>query len=119
MSGGSIVLPTPNLGCGMFRKIVDDSSKVAVAAITIDGFVIDAEEGEPLAAVLLRTPPFFSRVTPVGGNMRAPYCMMGACFECLVELDGETSIRSCLTHVRDGMVVRRQPHRPDPLKSAS
>ncbi len=103
----------------MFRKIDAGSNRIAGAAITIDGVATAAEEGEPLAAVLLRTPPFFSRVTPISGSLRAPYCMMGACFECLVELDGETSIRSCLTRVRDGMIVRRQPHRPDPLGSAS
>jgi hypothetical protein len=87
----------------MFRKIDGDAGAIGLV----------------LAAVLLRTPPFFSRVTPVSGSLRAPYCMMGACFECLVELDGETSIRSCLSRVRAGMIVRRQPHRPDPLGGAS
>jgi predicted molibdopterin-dependent oxidoreductase YjgC len=103
----------------MFRKLDGGTAGAARVSIKIDGTLTDAEEGEPLAAVLLRTPPFFSRVTPVSGSPRAPYCMMGACFECLVELDGETSIRSCLTRVRGGMAVRRQPHRPDPLGSSS
>lgn len=103
----------------MFRKIYGDGSGRQRVSITVDGVATSADEGEPVAAVLLRVPPFFSRVTPVSGTLRAPYCMMGACFECLVELDGETSIRSCLARVRDGMVVRRQPHRPDPLGRVS
>lgn len=103
----------------MFRKIHDDEGAIGSVSITIDGVTTSADAGEPLAAVLLRTPPFFSRVTPVSGSPRAPFCMMGACFECLVELDGETSIRSCLSRVQAGMIVRRQPHRPDPLGSAS
>jgi predicted molibdopterin-dependent oxidoreductase YjgC len=103
----------------MFRKIDGDAGAAGLVSITIDGVPTSAEEGEPLAAVLLRTPPFFSRVTPVSGSIRAPYCMMGACFECLVELDGETSTRSCLSRVQDGMIVRRQPHRPDPLRGSS
>jgi D-hydroxyproline dehydrogenase subunit gamma len=48
------------------------------------------------------------RTTPVTEAPRAPYCMMGVCFECLVEVDGKPSRQACLTTVRDGMVIRRQ-----------
>ena len=34
--------------------------------------------------------------------------MMGACFECLVDVDGRPAVQACMTEVRDGMVVRRQ-----------
>ena len=37
-----------------------------------------------------------------------PYCLMGVCFECLMEIDGEPDVQSCLVTVREGMVVRRQ-----------
>ncbi|WP_419525505.1 2Fe-2S iron-sulfur cluster-binding protein [Bilophila wadsworthia] len=33
---------------------------------------------------------------------------MGVCFECLMEIDGEPDVQSCLVTVREGMVVRRQ-----------
>lgn len=79
---------------------------------------MEADEDEPLAAVLLRRPPFTSRTSPVSGAQRAPYCMMGACFECLVEIDGVTSTRSCMVRVRGGMNVSLQNFRPDPLKDA-
>lgn len=92
----------------MFRKIEGVGSRKRPVAINIDGDVIVADEGEPLAAVLLRCAPFTTRTTPVSGASRAPFCMMGACFDCLVEVDGKTSIRSCLIPVQDGMVVRRQ-----------
>ena len=39
---------------------------------------------------------------------RAPFCMMGACFECLVEIDGRANQRACQVRVRGGMRVRRQ-----------
>ena len=45
---------------------------------------------------------------PVDGSARAPYCLMGVCFECLMEIDGEPDVQSCLVTVREGMVVRRQ-----------
>ena len=61
-----------------------------------------------VAAALLATGVRRFRATPVSGAARAPYCMMGACFECLVEIDGVPSRQSCLIPVADGMRVRSQ-----------
>jgi D-hydroxyproline dehydrogenase subunit gamma len=93
----------------MFRKLHD----LGPAAITVyvDGRPVRAEAGESVAALLLRQPKGWSRTTPVSENRRAPYCMMGVCFECLVEVDGQGSVQGCLTPVRDGMSVNRQQGR--------
>lgn len=79
--------------------------------ITVDGVPVDARDGEPLAAVLLRTPPFTARTTPVSGAPRAPYCLIGACFDCLTVVDGIPSRRACMVAVREGMRVERQQGR--------
>jgi hypothetical protein len=76
--------------------------------ITIDGVTVAAEPNETVAAVLLRTPPFFARTTALTGAHRAPYCMMGVCFDCLAVVDGVPSTQTCLTLARDGMQVERQ-----------
>ena len=34
------------------------------------------------------------RKTPVEGCERAPYCMMGVCFDCLAEIDGVANRQS-------------------------
>ena len=47
------------------------------------------------AAVLLAGLPSI-RDTPVGGGERAPYCMMGVCFDCLAEIDGVPNRQSCM-----------------------
>lgn len=99
----------------MFRKIDPKRAARRSVTISIDGADMVVEEGEAIAAVLLRTLRFTTRRTPVTNSARAPYCMMGACFECLVVIDGETSKRSCLERAREGMVVLRQPSLPDPL----
>lgn len=65
-------------------------------------------EGTTVAAALLLNGAGPFRTTPVKSAPRAPYCMMGVCFECLVEVDGKPSRQACLTVVRDGMVIRRQ-----------
>ena len=34
--------------------------------------------------------------------------MMGVCFECLVQIDGQPNRQACLVTVREGMQVRTQ-----------
>lgn len=89
----------------MFRRLLDPNPSVT---LTIDGASVLAQPGETVAAVLLRMPPFHARTTMLGGARRAPYCMMGVCFDCLAVVDGERSVQTCLVAVRDGMVVERQ-----------
>ncbi len=64
--------------------------------------------GETVAAALLAAGVASFRDEPVRGAPRAPYCMMGICFECLVEIDGNQNRQACLTDARAGMSVRRQ-----------
>jgi hypothetical protein len=64
--------------------------------------------GRSIAAALLAAGVQRFRSTPVSGAARAPYCMMGACFECLVEVDKVPSRQSCLIDVEPGMRIRSQ-----------
>ena len=67
-----------------------------------------ALEGERVAAVVMRAGLRPTRPTPVSGTGRAPYCMMGVCFECLMNIDGKPNTQSCMTEVREGMVISVQ-----------
>jgi predicted molibdopterin-dependent oxidoreductase YjgC len=93
----------------MFRKLHDPGANAVT--IFIDGVSVTAETGETVAAVLLRQPEGWSRKTPVSESPRAPYCLMGVCFECLAEVDGVASVQTCLTPVQAGMRVVRQQGR--------
>lgn len=73
----------------------------------IDDEACLADEGELLATVLLRQPVPLFRKHPVDGSPRAAFCMMGACFECLVEVDGIGNQQACMIKVKDGMRVNR------------
>jgi predicted molibdopterin-dependent oxidoreductase YjgC len=39
------------------------------------------------------------------GSPRGPFCMMGVCFDCLVEIDGVPNQQGCMTTVREGICV--------------
>nr|WP_234837438.1 (2Fe-2S)-binding protein [Sinorhizobium meliloti] len=74
--------------------------------IEFAGQELELGDGENLAAALLGAGVTPFRYTPVSGAPRDPYCMMGACFECLVDIDGVTR-QACMSEVHAGMVVRR------------
>jgi D-hydroxyproline dehydrogenase subunit gamma len=90
----------------MFRKLHELGPEAVT--VFIDGRSVAAEPGESVAAVLLRQAEGWSRTTSVSESPRAPFCMMGVCFECLIEVDGEGSVQGCLRRVRDGMSIARQ-----------
>jgi sarcosine oxidase subunit alpha len=48
------------------------------------------------------------RDTPVSGSPRGPFCLMGSCFDCLVDIDGVANRQACMVRVVEGMRVRRQ-----------
>ncbi|MDI1286444.1 MAG: (2Fe-2S)-binding protein [Reyranella sp.] len=89
----------------MFKRLAD--AGVAVA-ITVDGKHVGARSGDTVAAALIAAGIDHCRTTPVTGAPRAPYCLMGVCFECLVTIDGVGSRQGCLAPVRDGMTVETQ-----------
>jgi sarcosine oxidase subunit alpha len=89
----------------MFKRLAD---KAAPVAITVDGQAISARTGDTVAAALLAAGIDHCRTTPVTGAPRAPYCLMGVCFDCLVTIDGVGSRQGCLVAVRDGMTVETQ-----------
>ena len=89
----------------MFRRLHSDALQVT---FEFDGEQVRAAADDNVAAALLAHGAMSFRSSVVSDSPRAPYCMIGACFECLVEIDGRPNRQACLTKVRDGMQVRRQ-----------
>jgi D-hydroxyproline dehydrogenase subunit gamma len=90
----------------VFRRLPDATGDTV--EFTIDGKRAQAYAGDTVAAALLWAGVDHCRTTPVSGAKRAPYCMMGVCFECLVTIDGVGNRQACLIPVRDGMRVETQ-----------
>jgi predicted molibdopterin-dependent oxidoreductase YjgC len=73
--------------------------------IVVDGTPVPAFEGESVAAALLAAGRRDLRVTARRGEPRGMYCGIGLCFECVMAIDGQPGLRTCLTPVRDGMRI--------------
>jgi predicted molibdopterin-dependent oxidoreductase YjgC len=90
----------------MFRRLPDADS--ASVEVTIDGRSTRVNAGDTVAAALIAAGVLASRSADVSGAPRAPYCMMGVCFECLVTVDGVANRQGCLVPVRPGMRIDTQ-----------
>ena len=90
----------------MFRPRSD--TPAATIAVEVEGRTVLVPEGASAAAAVLVAGLRSIRETPVEGSERAPYCMMGVCFDCLAEIDGVSNRQSCMVEARPGMRIRRQ-----------
>ena len=69
-----------------------------------DGRELEGIEGETLAAALSAAGIVAYRQT-LSGAPRGQFCGMGACFDCVVTVDGRAGRRACLEKLVEGMVV--------------
>lgn len=76
--------------------------------LIVDGRPLLAVEGEPVAAALLAAGIKAFRRTPLAGEWRGVFCAIGRCTDCVMTVDGVPNVRTCVTPVRDGMVVETQ-----------
>lgn len=74
--------------------------------VQFDGVTYNLPLGENLAAALLVAGVTSFRNTPVTNSPRGPFCMMGACFDCQISIDGIIK-QACMTQVTENMVIRR------------
>jgi predicted molibdopterin-dependent oxidoreductase YjgC len=84
-----------------FREIDPQSDHVLVR---FEGEDLMLPCGENLAGALLVAGVMPFRHTPVSGAPRGPFCMMGACYDCLVQIDGMTA-QACMLQVAEGMEI--------------
>jgi D-hydroxyproline dehydrogenase subunit gamma len=89
----------------MFQKPPESSATVAVE---VEGRAVAVPKDASAAAAALIAGLASTRTSAATGEARAPYCMMGVCFECLLVIDGEPSQQGCMVQVRPGMRIERQ-----------
>jgi predicted molibdopterin-dependent oxidoreductase YjgC len=87
------------------HPVLDDLPERKKLEVTIDGKKIEAFEGESIAAAMYAAGMRVHRTTPKNGEPRGVFCNIGRCTDCIMKVDGQPNVRTCVTRVRDGMVV--------------
>lgn len=69
---------------------------------------VEGYEGEPIAAALLNAGVWTHRYTRKRNEPRGIFCAIGRCTDCVMVVDGEMNVRTCITPLREGMHVETQ-----------
>lgn len=90
----------------LFRKLplATDNNAPSVT-IVVNGTPHSVSNDLSVAAALLTLGPAAIRRNLADNSARGPYCMMGVCFECLVEIDDVPNVQSCMVQVAEGMRI--------------
>lgn len=92
----------------MFKRVKTAIPASQTVTLTIEDVETVTSQEDTVAAAMLAAGFTHNRITPVKGKQRGPYCLMGICFDCLVEIDGVPNQRACQTLVQEGMRVKVQ-----------
>jgi len=65
-------------------------------------------EGEPIAVALKASGVMIHRYTSRFHLPRGIFCAIGRCTDCVMVVDGKPNIRTCVTPLKEGMVVQTQ-----------
>ena len=89
----------------MSKRITLGVTRPAPVSIFVNGKPVEAYEGESVLTTLLAA-DVLTMSRDSFGRLRTPFCNMGVCFDCMVEVEGAPSrVRACSTPVRAGMRV--------------
>jgi predicted molibdopterin-dependent oxidoreductase YjgC len=83
-----------------------DSSTPVSVEIILDGKPTSVPLEMTVAAALLAIGEIVSKISPISHKPCSPHCLMGVCFECLMEING-VQRQACMTTVSEGMVINR------------
>ncbi|MCX5193785.1 (2Fe-2S)-binding protein [Streptomyces sp. NBC_00249] len=76
--------------------------------VTFDGRELPAQDGQSVAAVLWSAGILAWRTTREAAAPRGAFCGIGACYDCLVTVNGRPNQRACLVPARPGDTVTTQ-----------
>lgn len=73
-----------------------------------DGMEMEGYEGEPIASALMAAGIKVHRHTKKKGLPRGIFCAIGRCTDCVMVVNGEINVRTCITPLREGMKIQTQ-----------
>ncbi|MEM3736485.1 MAG: FAD-dependent oxidoreductase [Candidatus Bathyarchaeia archaeon] len=85
--------------------------------ITFNGREVIAYEGEPIAAALYAEGVRILTHSLKYHRPKGFFCAIGKCSSCLMRVNGVPNVKTCVTQVKDGMVVETQRARKSVLEN--
>lgn len=90
------------------HPILGDIEQRRMVKIYVDGTELVAFEGEMIAAALMAAGIKTFRYTKRRHSPRGVFCGIGRCTDCIMTVNGVPNVRTCVTPVEEGMVIKTQ-----------
>ena len=90
------------------HPILGKPEKGKKVTFSFDGKSVEGYEGEPIAAALKAAGLMVHCYTAKQHKPRGIFCAIGRCTDCVMVVDGKPNIRTCVTPLKEGMVVQTQ-----------
>lgn len=89
------------------HPILGDAPEVEEVTVILDGVPIKVEKGQMIAAALEKGIRV-NRYTRKNHAARGIFCGIGQCTDCVMVVNGQRNVRTCITPVEDGMIIETQ-----------
>ena len=89
---------------GKFEKYEEPK----VLPFTLDGKDMTGYEGDSVAAALKAAGVMTHRYTAKNHRPRGIFCAIGRCTDCVMIVNGQPNVRTCITPLEEGMELRTQ-----------
>ncbi|MFJ6415792.1 (2Fe-2S)-binding protein [Paeniglutamicibacter sp. NPDC091659] len=73
--------------------------------VTLNATEVTADAGQSVGAVLMGEGIKAWRTTRNEGKPRGLFCGIGACYDCLITVDGQPNQRACMVQACDSMTI--------------
>lgn len=90
------------------HPVIEDFKKGKRVSFLYDGKTVEGFEGEPIAAALKAVGVMVHRYTKKQRSPRGIFCAIGRCTDCVMVVNGKANTRTCVTPLKEGMVVETQ-----------
>lgn len=90
------------------HPIIEGYNKGKEVTFSLDGKELIGYEGESIAAALKAAGVMVHRYTAKQHKPRGIFCAIGRCTDCVMIVNGEPNVRTCITPLEEGMVIQTQ-----------
>ncbi|MCI5732183.1 MAG: (2Fe-2S)-binding protein [Eubacterium sp.] len=90
------------------HPILGVQEKGRTVTFTYDGKELTGCEGEPIASALKAAGVMVHRYTKKEHKPRGIFCAIGRCTDCVMVVNGQPNVRTCVTPLKEGMKVQTQ-----------
>ncbi|MGI6217233.1 MAG: (2Fe-2S)-binding protein [Coriobacteriales bacterium] len=90
------------------HPIIGTYDKGRLVHFTLDGKEMTGYEGESIAAALHAAGVMTHRYTAKMHKPRGIFCAIGRCTDCVMIVNGQPNVRTCITQLEEGMEVKTQ-----------